>query len=150
MQDQPTTTDPPCCPPPDGPPPTALFAADPESARAARVFAREVVENRAPGAPADSVSDVQLVVSELVTNAIRYGTEPGDSLALIVDATPQRVRVEVHDPRRRRPAMRAESPDRQRGRGLFIVDTLAQWGIDDRPFGKIVWAELTWTNGEAP
>jgi anti-sigma regulatory factor (Ser/Thr protein kinase) len=91
----------------------------------------------------DRLDDVLLVVSELVTNAYRYGTEPGDSLLVKVLTTDKRVRVEVHDPRRKRPHLRAESDERARGRGLHIIDELAaRWGTDDRAFGKAVWVEL--------
>lgn len=123
----------------------AKFPSTPESAAAARGYVREVIERQAPGITPSRMSDVQLVVSELVTNSVRYGTEPDDSLAVAVGAAPNRVRIEVHDPSRRRPYFKPESTERQRGRGLFIVDELATgWGIDDRPFGKIVWAVLAW------
>lgn len=114
-----------------------------ESAKVARDFAREYVAFYALGIGADLLDDVLLVVSELVTNAIRYGTEPGDSLMVALDHGPGRVTVEVHDTRRVSPRRRPESTERQRGRGMFVVDSLATWGVRDRPFGKIVWAEVT-------
>ncbi|WEH35273.1 ATP-binding protein [Streptomyces sp. AM 4-1-1] len=127
-----------------GPPPQAVFAGHPESVAHARRYAREVVAWQAPGIRPDRVDDVELVVSELVTNSVRYGTEPGDSLCVAIEAEPDRVRVEVQDPVRRRPRLRPESDVRDRGRGLLIVERLARWGTDDRPMGKVVWAELTW------
>jgi len=142
---RPTALPPDHCTSPPGPPPQLMLAADPESVGAARAYAREFVSFYVPDSPAESTDDVTLVVSELVTNAVRYGTEPGDSVLVVLDAVPGRARVEVHDTARRRPQQRPESDERGRGRGLFILEALAAtWGVDDRPFGKIVWAELEW------
>ncbi|MEF3118741.1 ATP-binding protein [Streptomyces chrestomyceticus] len=118
---------------------------DLQSARLARQFVREYIACHVPGASADHVDRVTLVVSELVTNSIRYGTEPGDSLRLALHADGDRMRVEVHDPVRRRPRARPASGVRTRGRGLLVLDALCPgtWGVDDIPFGKSVWAELT-------
>ncbi|WP_028810815.1 ATP-binding protein [Streptomyces flavidovirens] len=132
-----------CCEPPGGPPSQLLLAGDPQSARAARVYVREFVTHHVPDVSEDHLSDIALVACELVTNAIRYGTAPGDSILVVLSAEPGRTRIEVHDPCRRRPRPKPESEERQRGRGLSIVRVLAaRWGVDDRPFGKFVWAEL--------
>ncbi|MFE4057387.1 ATP-binding protein [Streptomyces sp. NPDC059096] len=127
-----------------GPPPMLLLVKEPQSARAARRFAIEHFAHHVPDAPEDYVDAVVLITCELVTNAIRYGTEPGDSLALVLDVDDGRARVEVQDPVRRRPQPRPESAERDRGRGLLILDMLCPgaWGVDDRPFGKAVWAEV--------
>ncbi|MFD7121888.1 ATP-binding protein [Streptomyces sp. NPDC059922] len=126
------------------PPPRLILASDPESAAAARTYAREFVTYYVPDASEDQITDVQLITSELVTNSIRYGTEPDDSLLLVLDARPGRVRIEVHDPVQRQPQVRPESDERDGGRGLFIVDAIAdRWGVTDQPFGKAVWAEVT-------
>ncbi|MFD5231034.1 ATP-binding protein [Streptomyces qaidamensis] len=125
-----------------GPPPSLVLDAVEESAKAARDFTREYVTFYAPTMGGELLDDVLLVVSEIVTNAIRYGTEPGDSLLVALDHGPDRVSVEVHDTRRASPRFRPESVERQRGRGMFIVDSLATWGVRERPFGKIVWAEV--------
>ncbi|MCM2420316.1 ATP-binding protein [Streptomyces sp. RKAG293] len=109
----------------------------------ARQYAREFIDYYLPETAPAQVDDMLLIVSELVTNAVRYGTEPGDSLLVVLDLSVQRLRVEVHDPIRRHPKFRPESEERQRGRGLFIVEALAAcWGVTDRPFGKAVWAEV--------
>ncbi|UNO44101.1 ATP-binding protein [Streptomyces sp. MST-110588] len=123
-----------------------LLPSAPPSAGAARSFVRSYVENHVPSTSTDHLDTCLLVTSELVTNSIRYGTEPGDFIAVTVEALPGSVRVEVHDPARRRPHFKPESQERQRGRGMYIVDHLAtDWGVDERPFGKIVWAELAWS-----
>ncbi|MFD9410907.1 ATP-binding protein [Streptomyces sp. NPDC059989] len=113
--------------------------------RTARTYVREFVTLQVPEVPEELLYDIQLVTSELVTNAYRYGTEPGDFLLVALTATPGRVRIEVHDPCRRRPRARAASFGRERGRGLILVSTLAtDWGVADRPMGKVVWAEHVW------
>ncbi len=136
-------TAPVCCAPADGPPSVLVLAGEPESASAARRFVREFVRHHAPDASEDYVETVVLVTCEIVTNSIRYGTEPGDSLQLALDTDDARTRVEVQDPVRRHPQPRPESQQRDRGRGLIILDALcSEWGITDAPFGKTVWAEV--------
>ncbi|MFE3828411.1 ATP-binding protein [Streptomyces sp. NPDC059092] len=131
------------CRPPAGPPPQLLLVGAPESVRAARRYVREFVAYHLPDTGETCVDDLQLVVSELVTNAVRYGTEPGDSVLVVLAVTDTCVRVEVRDPVRRRPRFRVASQERDRGRGLLIVEALAEcWGVADRPFGKAVWAEV--------
>ncbi|MEU0115458.1 ATP-binding protein [Streptomyces bobili] len=121
-----------------------LLASDPRSAGAARDFVRECIEYHVPDASTEHVDICLLVTSELVTNSIRYGTEPGDLVRLVLDSDDDRTRVEVHDPVRRRPRMRPVSARRDRGRGLLILDALCpdRWGVSDRPMGKAVWAEV--------
>jgi anti-sigma regulatory factor (Ser/Thr protein kinase) len=113
-----------------------------ESVQAAREYARRFVGYHRPDAGPAHVDDVLLVISELVTNAVRYGVEPGDSVLVTLDTDDERTRVEVHDTARRHPRQRPESASRERGRGLLIVDALATWGIGERPMGKFVWAEV--------
>ncbi|MEV7284442.1 ATP-binding protein [Streptomyces sp. NPDC093252] len=128
---------------PPGPSTQAAFPTDGKAAGQARTYVRELLAKEDPPLGDDTRDDVLLVVSELVTNAYRYGTEPGDSLLVAVRTTPTCVRVEVHDPRRRHPRLRTASGERARGRGLHIVAALAtRWGVEDRPFGKAVWAEV--------
>ncbi|MFI6370997.1 ATP-binding protein [Streptomyces sp. NPDC050546] len=120
-----------------------MFPARPESSAQARAYVREVLARDDEPLVEAKRDDVLLIVAELVTNAYRYGTEPDEKLLVAVLTTPKLVRIEVHDPRRRRPHMRNESGARARGRGLHIVDALAaRWNVDDRPFGKAVWAEV--------
>ncbi|MFB7779272.1 ATP-binding protein [Streptomyces bauhiniae] len=121
-----------------------LLDSEPQSVRIARDFVRGYVENNAPDASPDHLDACALVTSELVTNSIRYGTEPGDFVRLVLDTDGTRTRVEVHDPVRRRPRRRPVSDDRTRGRGLLVLDALCpdRWGLSDRPMGKAVWAEV--------
>ncbi|PZT72735.1 MULTISPECIES: ATP-binding protein [unclassified Streptomyces] len=132
------------CAPPVGPPRVLLLAGEPQSAKAARDFAREFVSYHVPGVSGDYVETVVLIACELVTNSIRYGTEPGDSVRVVPDADDARTRIEVHDPVRRHPRLRPVSCERERGRGLVLLDALCPgaWGVYDIPFGKSVWAEV--------
>ncbi|MFE6764340.1 ATP-binding protein [Streptomyces sp. NPDC057689] len=139
------TDKPPCCVPPTGPPAQALFVSDEEAAGHARRHVRAVLTHDDPPVADEPLDDVLVVVSELVTNAYRYGTKPGDSMTVVVLTTPERVRIEVHDTIRRRPTFRKGGNTRggDRGRGLHIVDALSvRWDVDDRPNGKAVWAEV--------
>ncbi|WP_171162019.1 ATP-binding protein [Streptomyces sp. I05A-00742] len=134
----------PACPAPAsaGPPPHLTLAATEQAPALARAYARDVVKYTVTDPDAEYLFTVALVVSELVTNSVRYGSEPGDRLRVVVDTTDARTRIQVHDTVRREPRLRPESDERCRGRGLYIVDALATWGIADRPFGKVVWAEV--------
>jgi PAS domain S-box-containing protein len=81
----------------------------------------------------------QLVVSELVTNAIRHAHTP-IVLRLINDGT---ITCEVHDAGLAAPHLRHARTNDEGGRGLFIVGQLAQdWGTRYTRDGKIIWAEL--------
>ncbi|MFC9858458.1 MULTISPECIES: ATP-binding protein [unclassified Streptomyces] len=126
-------------------PPQAIYSAEPESVRAARRYVREAAAYQQPSLVEDVLDTLELLASELVTNAVRYGSEPGASLKVTVAAEPGQCRVEVHDTRRRPPRLRPASDERVRGRGLHLVEALAtRWGIAERPFGKIVWVVVTW------
>ncbi|MFI8433432.1 SpoIIE family protein phosphatase [Streptomyces sp. NPDC079020] len=95
----------------------------------------------------DLVDTTELLVSELVTNALRYG-EGEIRIRLLRDRT---LVCEVWDaglvqPRRRR----ARDTD-EGGRGLQLVGLLsAAWGSRRTPRGKTVWFELPLPDGERP
>lgn len=105
--------------------------------------ARHIVRARLKGAPVDVVQLVELLTSELVTNALVHGA--GDpALVLGVDEIQRTIRVEVHDTE---PTLDIHplhgEPSRTKGRGLAIVDALAtNWGVEPRWDGKAVWFEL--------
>jgi serine phosphatase RsbU (regulator of sigma subunit)/PAS domain-containing protein/anti-sigma regulatory factor (Ser/Thr protein kinase) len=80
----------------------------------------------------------ELVVSELVTNAVRYGGGPL-GLRLIRDRT---LVCEVADTGHTSPHLRHSAEDDEGGRGLFIVAQLVQrWGTRYTPTGKTIWTE---------
>jgi anti-sigma regulatory factor (Ser/Thr protein kinase) len=79
----------------------------------------------------ERLDDATLLVSELVTNAVKYGPEHG-AIRLIVDDDGQRTRFTVHDPGLGPlPEMRAEDDPGPGGHGLRLVDALAdRWGVE--------------------
>ncbi|MGW0208146.1 SpoIIE family protein phosphatase [Streptomyces sp. NPDC003233] len=80
----------------------------------------------------------KLILSELVTNAIRYGTPPAH-LRPLLDTT---LVVEVGDNSSTSPHLRYATDRDEGGRAIFIVAQLAErWGTGFVPTGKIVWAE---------
>jgi anti-sigma regulatory factor (Ser/Thr protein kinase) len=114
------------------------FPADPRSVSAARRFVTEVLS----GSPPELLDAVELMVSELATNAVGHVQT---SFELTLGRTAQEIRVEVRDHGGGTPAIRTPGPDDARGRGLRIVDGLAdRWGVDyDQRAGKTVWFALT-------
>ncbi|MCT2590876.1 ATP-binding protein [Streptomyces sp. N2-109] len=112
---------------------------------------------RAWGLSPDDVATAELVLSELVTNAVQHaGNPPGRQVEVrftLTDA-PTLLRLEVSDactalPRPRTAALDlTPDPDAESGRGLLLVTALADgWGVTPRPhgIGKTVWAELKLT-----
>ena len=89
----------------------------------------------------------ELVVSELVTNAIRYGRPP-IRLRLIHDDT---LICEVSDGSSTTPHLRRARVFEEGGRGLLLVAQLAgSWGTRHARQGKTVWAELNESAGFPP
>src|SRR5262249_34949683 len=86
----------------------------------------------------DAAFITELLVSELVTNAIRYGAPP-IRLRLIRDAT---LICEVADASRRAPHLRRARAYDEGGRGLLLVARLSQnWGTRHTTTGKTIWCE---------
>jgi anti-sigma regulatory factor (Ser/Thr protein kinase) len=89
---------------------------------------------------ADTLDEVALCVSELVTNALDHAKPP---YALRVDRRCGRLRIEVDDASVGPPVLRTLTPAAARGRGIFLVERIStRWGFDPRPAGKTVWAEF--------
>ncbi|WP_436843296.1 SpoIIE family protein phosphatase [Streptomyces narbonensis] len=86
----------------------------------------------------DLAFTTELVVSELVTNAIRHASGP-ISLRLIRDRS---LICEVSDSQHTSPHARYAGNDEEGGRGLFMVAQLTEhWGTRYLPTGKTIWAE---------
>jgi anti-sigma regulatory factor (Ser/Thr protein kinase) len=109
--------------------------------------ARALLDRDLEGAGIDRARrlDALLVTSELVTNAVTHGCRPGDRIGVEFSLDVRRLRIRVRDAGRARTLPVALTPDEQRpgGRGLAIVDRLAEWServVDGR---REVCAELT-------
>ncbi|MEQ8147105.1 ATP-binding protein [Streptomyces sp. OP7] len=92
----------------------------------------------------DTLSDVAaLLVSELVTNALRYATGPVGVRLTRPSVRPGVLLVEVSDPLPDPPRERAARADDEGGRGLQLLAVSAcRWGHQAGPRGKTVWFEL--------
>jgi anti-sigma regulatory factor (Ser/Thr protein kinase) len=92
--------------------------------------------------------DVELIVSELVTNAIRAAGLSYDGgltavvrLWLVSDL--HCVLIRVWDPDTQMPARRDAGPDEESGRGLMLVEHLcSEWGAYRKAGGKVVWVVI--------
>lgn len=92
---------------------------------------------------AELTGDCQLVVSELLSNAIDHA--PGtETYELELLGRPDGVRVSVADGSSIRPLIAEIDHTRARGRGMRIIEGISDgWGTDDHDGGKRVWVELT-------
>ncbi|MFJ6798439.1 ATP-binding protein [Streptomyces sp. NPDC091268] len=126
-----------------------------EAVRGARSFTRSTL---AQWGLDDRFDDVALVVSELVTNALRHalpddgrtGGEPEPPVRLHLMRWTSRLVCAVRDPSEDRPGgafapeRTEENCDLESGRGLFLVDSYSDsWGwhpLAGRLTGKVVWA----------
>ncbi|WP_328563510.1 ATP-binding protein [Streptomyces coelicoflavus] len=120
------------------------FSSTPRGARLARHLALYRLD--AWGVPYGSaVSDTAaLLVAELAANAVTHGRVPGRDIEVLLRLDAYTLRIDVSDSRgERRPEVTA-APEDEHGRGLLLVDVLAdRWGVFDRvPVGKTVRAEL--------
>lgn len=115
------------------------FPADPGAVRTARSRVREVLSDWG----LDGTVDVAvLLVSELVTNSLRYASGPiGVRMVLLSGGG---LLVEVSDPLPDPPQERNATPDDEGGRGLQLVACSSRrWGTRRGKSGKTVWFELS-------
>ncbi|KAF3469796.1 ATP-binding protein [Streptomyces sp. Tu 3180] len=112
----------------------------PESAAIARRLT-QVVVLRHWGLGAKITEDAVLLVSELVGNAVRH--TGARVFGLRLRHRRGWIRVEVRDPSRGLPCLMPVQDMDVSGRGLFLVDKLAdRWGVDLLPRGKTTWFEM--------
>jgi anti-sigma regulatory factor (Ser/Thr protein kinase) len=106
--------------------------------------ARHALDDIGDAVPVAKLRDVRLLVSELVTNAVRHANlSSSDVILLVFEANDHALRVEVHDPGGGFvPTAPAPDPARPSGWGLYLVAELSdRWGVrsDDT---TLVWFEL--------
>ena len=122
----------------------------PTAVPCARLHARHLVWEWGLNGLAEST---ELLVSELVTNAVKAtaGREDQTALRLRLSSDNARVLIEVWDADPQPPAPKDLSedgtpdPQEEGGRGLFLVATLStrwDWYLTQEPAGKVVWCEL--------
>jgi anti-sigma regulatory factor (Ser/Thr protein kinase) len=123
----------------------------PEEARTARQFVRELLTCWGLGYLSD---DAELIIAELVGNAVRHGLRTGPQIIQLGRDAPAlrlcllrrigEVMLAVTDPSDEAPAPKAPSSDGESGRGLQIVSALSYiWGWSPiEGNGKAVWAVL--------
>lgn len=85
--------------------------------------------------------DVQLITSELGTNAVAHGA--GARIRLLLTGDDEHVRVEVSDGGKGEPVVREAGLGAESGRGLMIVEAVAErWGVRHGEAETCVWAEV--------
>ncbi len=103
--------------------------------------ARRWVAGSLAGSAAEAIlPDVELVVTELVTNALLHAGPP---ITVHVDVQGDTVRIGVADSSRAAPVRALARADAMTGRGLSLVAALSRdWGVRPAADGKVVWCEL--------
>ncbi|MGW6733817.1 SpoIIE family protein phosphatase [Streptomyces sp. NPDC055013] len=111
---------------------------DPAEVGRARAVVREQLHDWGLSRLADSA---ELLVSELVTNAVRHSHSRPVELRLVRGET---LLCEVDDDDHELPTLLNAGPEDETGRGLRVVSVLArEWGTSRTSAGKAVWFELT-------
>lgn len=111
------------------------LAPRPQTARQARRLTRRTLRDWGLDALVEST---ELLVSEVVANAVRFASRPITLRLLCTDV----LRCEVEDDSSAVPRMRHARLSDEGGRGLFLVDQLARrWGATRVSTGKVVWFE---------
>ncbi|MET9363028.1 ATP-binding protein [Streptomyces sp. NPDC006632] len=122
---------------------SVLLSSTPRGAHLARFLATEWL--RTWGLPPGIIGTAEHLVAELAANAATHGRLPGRDFRLALHATTEALRIEVTDTRGSDlPRYQFPSPEAVSGRGLVLVDALAdRWGVELGPVPrKTVWTEL--------
>lgn len=99
------------------------------------------------GCPSRVIDDCALLASELVGNAVKYGTQVLITVNLL--QVGDRLLLEVTDGSSARPAVRQADPEDEQGRGMYLVQAIASaWGSRwDSRSGKTTWCTLALDGG---
>lgn len=121
-------------------PATAALRYRPESARSARRLVRDKLMEWSLDDLADAA---ELIVSELVANAVNTGCLTA-MLVMIRRPAGDYIRIAVRDGSRTLPVLLDARTDEECHRGLALVHALSEgrWGATAEPFGKTVYADL--------
>ncbi|MFE7592942.1 ATP-binding protein [Kitasatospora sp. NPDC057512] len=125
-----------------------MFVARLDSRIESTPLARYLLRAYLSGLPSgDRYTDTaELLLGELFANAVQHSDAPDDHpVEIRFTLTGSRLRLEVHDAGTTHPTLRAAAPDAEHGRGLLLVNELAErWGCSSRPdgTGKCVWAHV--------
>ncbi|MGW1913490.1 SpoIIE family protein phosphatase [Streptomyces sp. NPDC002076] len=113
---------------------------DPDALSQARHLIRAAVRS---WGHRDRADEIELVADELITNALMH-TEGAAIVTLrALDGGHRRLRIEVEDSSSALPRRREAGEDGVSGRGLLLVEMLADaWGVEARGGGKAVWCEF--------
>jgi CheY-like chemotaxis protein len=115
---------------------SADFPRDVSSSRSARQFVRQTLGD----GDEELLATAELLVSELVTNAVMHGQSPP---RVAIDVRPTFVRVEVSDDDPTPPRPRVPTGDQPGGHGLLLTERVSsRWGSTRTATGKVVWFEL--------
>jgi anti-sigma regulatory factor (Ser/Thr protein kinase) len=121
----------------------AVMPSRPDSTPAARAFLARLLDGW--GVPEGVIDDASLLATELVSNAVKHGS---GLVTLRVEVERDVVHVGVHDDAEEQPVVEESDPTSLGGRGLFIVDCVADdWGSDPDDPGKTVWFRLRTPQG---
>ncbi|MDX3237943.1 ATP-binding protein [Streptomyces sp. ME03-5709C] len=120
------------------------FSRHPRSVGRARALLR--AQALVWGLTAEATDTAVLLLSELMSNAVRHArVPPGRRITARAALASGVLRVEVGDASSDPPALRQASTTDESGRGLALVESLADaWNVQPRPYGigKTVWFEL--------
>jgi anti-sigma regulatory factor (Ser/Thr protein kinase) len=117
------------------------FSPTPDAAPAAREF----VVSLGGFVDGDDLLRLKTLASEVVTNAILHAGTP---FSVVVTGDSERIRVAVRDGSVELPVKRDYGAAQPTGRGLHIVEALAdRWGVETENGGKTVWFEMDRQSG---
>jgi anti-sigma regulatory factor (Ser/Thr protein kinase) len=95
--------------------------------------------------PDETTANLFLLTSELVTNAIMHGSREGDEVGIRYARRPGCLRISVDDAARAAsvPQVLSQDPERTSGRGLGLIDRMAdRWGEQIVSGRNVVWFEI--------